>query len=214
MSFATFFGKSSFGIVGFCFLLAQLAASANAAIVKGPIVDPANGHTYYLLSPSTWISAQSQAVAMGGNLATVRNVNEQNFIFNTFGTVSGTNYSLWIGLYDPTGVAHDDAGSLHASHFVWVDGEPVTYTDWLIINGPQPDDFSNQQYYTHMMNTGNDFGVPAAQWDDMDNTGSGFPTFAPCAGVVEVAPEPASLGFLGVGVTALLIRRAKQPVRK
>ena len=66
----------------------SLLCFANVAqavpILSGPITDPANGRQYYLLDKSTWSAAESQAVVMGGHLATVRNQAENDFIFNTF----------------------------------------------------------------------------------------------------------------------------------
>jgi hypothetical protein len=35
-------------------LLLSLAAGASANILTGPVVNPANGHEYYLLEQDTW----------------------------------------------------------------------------------------------------------------------------------------------------------------
>ena len=52
-------------------LLCLAAGRLSAQVVAGPIVNPANGHAYFLLAPNTWTSSESQAVALGGHLATI-----------------------------------------------------------------------------------------------------------------------------------------------
>ncbi|MGH7968358.1 MAG: lectin-like protein, partial [Limisphaerales bacterium] len=106
------------------------AAPASAApqptypgILAGPIVNPANGHSYYLLTQSTWSNAEAQAVRLGGHLATIRNADEDRWVFTTFGGYGG---ALWIGLTDRQ----------KAFQFTWASGEPVLYTNW---GGGQPD---------------------------------------------------------------------------
>lgn len=52
-----------------------------------------NGHSYYRSTGSmTWTSAKTACEAMGGHLATVSNIAENNFLFNTWP-------SGWIGYY-------------------------------------------------------------------------------------------------------------------
>ncbi len=53
-------------------------------ILAGPIVNPANGHYYLLISPSTWAEAEAFAKRQGGHLATVRNADENDWLLNTF----------------------------------------------------------------------------------------------------------------------------------
>jgi len=57
-------------------LIAGFGLSAHASILTGPVVNPANGHVYYLLSQNTWSNAEAEAVALGGHLATIRNAAE------------------------------------------------------------------------------------------------------------------------------------------
>src|SRR5258705_13475616 len=54
-------------------VLASLGLSAHGGILSGPLVNPANGHFYYLLSQNTWSNAEVEAVSHGGHLATIRN---------------------------------------------------------------------------------------------------------------------------------------------
>ncbi len=61
------------------------------------------GSTYYLLDKSSWFGAQSAAVELGGNLVTISNQNEQDFIDNLWGAFGSSTYAttyLWNGLTD------------------------------------------------------------------------------------------------------------------
>lgn len=102
------------------FATAAMGGTAYAGILGGPIVNPANGYDYYILTESSWSAAQAEAVSLGGNLATIRSAAENQWIFNTFAGFGGVDRNLWIGFND---VAVEGT-------FVWVSGEPVTYTNW------------------------------------------------------------------------------------
>ena len=71
------------------------------------------GHTYFLTSAGTWAEAEAEAVSHGGHLVSINDSAEQNFINQL---LSG---STWIGF--------TDEGS---SSWGWVNGDPVTYTNW------------------------------------------------------------------------------------
>lgn len=94
------------------------AATTNAAIVSGPIVNPLNGHRYYLLTPNTWTASQAEAVQMGGHLVTINDSDENQWVFDTFSRTG--QYGLWIGLND----------GANEGSFVWSNGETVQFTDW------------------------------------------------------------------------------------
>ena len=93
---------------------------AAPSVIGGPITNPANGNTYYLLDASTWHAAARGAVVLGGQLATVNSADENEWIFQTFGDIGGTTRNLWIGLNDT--IAEGD----HR----WLSDQPVTYTNW------------------------------------------------------------------------------------
>src|SRR5882724_5717533 len=78
--------------------LFSIASDLVAGPISGPVVNPANGYTYYLLPNSDWTDAQAQALTLGGNLATVNNAAENNWICQTFTNFGGVARSLWIGL--------------------------------------------------------------------------------------------------------------------
>jgi len=190
-------------------------APAIGAALTGPIVNPDNGHSYYLLDTSDWTDAQSTAVTMGGNLATIRNAAENSWILSTFGDYGGVDRFLWIGFFDPS---QDQDGGSHAANFEWVNGEPITYTNW---SGSEPDDLNDAEYWTEMypanVARGPGYGTVApGTWNDVPN--SSYPyednpsgnNFGPVYGVVEVIPEPASVSLLAIGSFGLLHRSRRR----
>ena len=134
---------------------------------------------------------------MGGHLATVRNVGENNFIYNTFAPSipSATPHRfLWIGLQELE----------NESAWFWVNGEPFVYSNW---DPTQPDE-----------NAGNDEDrggialspLPVGQWHDVLGINTSNDTGW---GVVEFVPEPGSI-FVVVGIVMLCrrIRRSNSSV--
>jgi len=146
-----------------------MGLSAQAAILAGPIVNPLNGHSYYLLSQSTWSDAETEAVSLGGHLATIRNEHENRWVFSTFGSFGG---ALWIGLTDRQ----------KAFQFTWTSGEPVSYTNW---GGGQPDNCNAVEFYTHMLPRGH---YAAGQWNDYENAETVLAAQFPLYGVAEILP--------------------------
>jgi hypothetical protein len=153
---------------------------ARADIVVGPIVNPGNGHTYYLLSQNTWSNAEAQAVSLGGHLATIRNAEEGHWVYSTF---SGYGGALWIGLTDRA----------KAFVFTWVSGEPVSYANW---SGGQPDNGTGgSEFYVHLWPR--DHTHPG-QWNDYAggvDTVLGFPIY----GVAEIPPNATARPSLSSG---------------
>ena len=84
-------------------LVTACVGQATAAItVLYSEVNPANGHTYYLLSQSFWDDAEAKAVELGGYLATIRNAAENDFVWQmgTHVPQQSVPFALWIGLND------------------------------------------------------------------------------------------------------------------
>ena len=125
-------------LASYCAAILCLAAiQSNAGILAGPITDPANGHDYYLLAPSTWSAAESEAEAMGGTLAIVRNAGEQDWIFSTFADFGDTGRNLWIGLHRV----------MPGGPFAWMDGTPLDYAHWL---DGEPNNCNGNEECVHM----------------------------------------------------------------
>ncbi|WP_287627446.1 MULTISPECIES: Calx-beta domain-containing protein [unclassified Microcystis] len=96
--------------------------TATLTIVDTPI-------TYYLTTATTWTDAQAQAQAIGGNLVTINDAAENQFLVNAFG---GSEY-LWIGFTD----------AVQEGNWQWINGEPVTYTNWA---SGEPNNSGNEDY--------------------------------------------------------------------
>jgi len=180
-------------------LLAMLSTAtlSHANILTGPVVNPANGHRYYLLEQDTWTNSEAFAQTLGGHLVTINDAAENAFVLKTFGpTALGLNttppglVSLWIGLNDA-----DIEGQL-----VWASDMPVTYTNWV---PGQPQNSRPDEDFTGMLVTDTDGFGDAGQWHDIV---ADFRFNDVTFGVVEVIPEPASLALLGLGGLALLRR--------
>ncbi|MGN6555421.1 MAG: lectin-like protein [Verrucomicrobiota bacterium] len=185
-------------------LLALIALAATSLAVHatgvymlgGPIINPANQHTYYLLSDSTWTDAEAYAQSLGGHLATINNSTEQSWVYNTFSTYGSGDRTLWIGLND---VAVE-------GNFVWTSGEPVTYTHWSM---GEPNNFAGNEDYGFIFRPSDS---RAGFWNDDDNIGTIANTAStiPVNGVVEVVPEPGSLALVGFGMLGFILSKKIQ----
>ena len=165
---------TAFGIVRTCW----------AGIITTSL-NPSNGHTYHLLTTNTWTESQAEAELLGGNLVTINDEAENDWVYSTFN--GGGTRSLWIGLND----------AATEGTFAWVSGEAVSYTNWA---GPEPNNFFGNEDYAHFYtsNYGN-------AWNDATNSGTDIAD--PIHGVVEVntVPEPSSLALFGIGGLAIAI---------
>jgi hypothetical protein len=155
-----------------------IATSTRAAIEAGPFVNPANGHTYYLLTSNTWTNSEAEAVALGGHLVTINDAAENQWVVNTFANYGGVARPLWIGLTD-----RDSEGN-----FGWVSGEPFTYSNWNLPSG-EPNNSGGSGYeedFTYIIQDfpGNPTVFPTF-WNDVPN--DGFGVIPPMHGVVEVS---------------------------
>lgn len=97
-------------------------------------------------SATTWADAESQAIALGGHLVTIRNQSENQRILDLFGTDQ-----LWIGLYKDV-----------SENWVWSSGEPVTYTNWFF---NEPNNAGNVESRGEI----NHPGQTPGSWNDDDN---------------------------------------------
>jgi hypothetical protein len=186
--------KGLLGLTSILIATAHYQARAALPVVVDSAVNPANNHTYYLLSNSTWTDAQAAAVTLGGNLATVNGMAENNFITGTW----GLNRDLWIGLTDP--VAGDGNGAAHAANFVWADGDPSAYRNWQV---GEPNTVNGNYAYIWATSL-----VAGGVWNDIDNLLS-TPGEPPFQGVVEVVPEPSTAVFLLFGSISWFVARRK-----
>jgi len=200
-----------------------LSPMARGAVIVGPIVNPANGHSYYVTSKANWIDAEAEAVSLAGHLVTVDNVAENTWLVNNVlvdFTASGkpnlSKLPLWIGFHDP--VQNDGTGAAHAANFVWSSGAPNNYTDW---GAGEPNNGGGQgqgEYYAAIgwLHSSPNFNFPADIWNDTYLTGTPGPETTPVVpnqglyyGIAEVVPEPGVIGLIAIGAVTRLRRRRK-----
>lgn len=134
--------------------------------IQATATNPANGHVYHLLAKSSWTVAEARAVELGGHLTTVNDQAEHDWITANFHNFGSVDIDLWSGFND---VASE-------GNWVWVSGEPVTYTNW---DAGEPNNAG----------AGEDFGCmrknnPNALWNDLPDNPTGFHN--QIHGVVEV----------------------------
>ena len=178
--------------IGASFLL--LIASAGWATSTPTIVsaayNPATDHTYFLLSTSDWLSAESAAVSLGGNLVTINNQAENDWLCNQWGHTR----TLLIDL--------TDAG--HEGIFQWASGEAFGFSNW---SSGEPNNGvgwgQEPENYVYMYADG--WGTPGT-WNDY--SGSSDVSQAPIFGVVEV-PEPSAGSLLWIAGIVLCNRLRK-----
>ncbi|HEY9612784.1 C-type lectin domain-containing protein [Allocoleopsis sp.] len=139
-----------------------------AAAQAFTFTNPTTGNEYFLTdAPLTWIEAQAQAVAAGGNLVTINNTEEQKWLLDVFGNTE----LFWIGLTDQQteGV------------WRWASGEEVTYTNWT------PYEPNNAQFFGGQYIGGENYVVMNwqnnGQWNDLANS------FIKSRGIVEIVKD-------------------------
>jgi len=115
-------------------------------VVAGPIRNPGNCHDYYFTEPGTWIEQQLKAEALGGDLVTIDDSAENDWVRANFANYNKQEQAIWIGLSDFAG----------ENTFVWADGSPVAYTNW---SAGEPNDLGNEDYV--MMNN-----AMTGEWND------------------------------------------------
>lgn len=120
---------------------------APASIAFGPVLNPANGNEYYLLTRSTWQQAENAAIALGGHLVSISNDQENEWVMNMF--VRPFAIQVWTGFTDQT----------IEGQFRWISGETATYTNWRSL---EPSNSSGNENYTVMTYTG--------EWNDVPGT--------------------------------------------
>jgi hypothetical protein len=180
------------------------AAACLSGAVAAPVLNPANGHYYDVIDARlTWQEADAAAGALThlgipGHLVTITSQQERDFLIAEFPQITGT---LDDGGYVLGGYQADTTGASDAG-WVWVTGEPWSYTNW---SPGEPNDFngvSEDFLATHDYLQGN----PLALWNDGGSHGyRGY--------IVEFSPRDvpeagATLALLGTAALGLgLFRR-------
>ena len=165
------------GLVALLLLSTTLAvvsptAGAESALdieVLDTKVNPANNHTYHLLSASSWTEAAQAARGLEGFLVTVDDEAENSWLHTTWGNDGNVTRHLWTGL--------NDAGE--EGVFRWHDGTPFLHRQW----GEDQPSMTDVEDYVHI--TGPNMGsLEPGEWNDLENDPQYFPVY----GVVEIGP--------------------------
>jgi hypothetical protein len=160
--------------------------------VMETVVNPANNHTYHLLSASSWSDAASVARSLDGFLVTIDDAEEDQWIFDTFALGDNTTRHLWTGLSD----------AQNEGDFRWHDGTPFLYRNW----GEGQPGSGNDEDYIHI--TGTNMGtIEPATWNDLEDDPQYFPVY----GVVEIG-EGADYALRFDGVDDHIFIDAELPV--
>ncbi len=131
------------------------------ADITGLVQNPANGHYYkYVSQLSNWATAKSAAEALGGYLVTLTSLTELNWVIQNVGNGGG---DVWIGATD----------SAQEGNWVWITGEPWSYSNW---NAGEPNN-SGGEHWIEMYTSGKWNDVPAShnnpgyviEWDEDPN---------------------------------------------
>lgn len=103
------------------------------------------------IPPMTWEDSRSFCKAFGGELVSITNSSEVEFIYNQ--TKSLGNYAFWIGLYRNKTTKNPKEG------WVWSDGSNFTNPEqWRNL---EPNNYLNNEKCAEMLST-------SRQWNDND----------------------------------------------
>ncbi|WP_217650480.1 S8 family serine peptidase [Spirulina major] len=131
-----------------------LAGISDANLINAPnpvYFNADTGNYYFLTAPDTWLGAQEQALSFGGNLITINDASEQQWVLDTFSS-TGT---FWLGLTDSEVLGQTEG------NFAWADGSPSTYSRWYSTEPNNAQDFVGGEDFAHQFHAGTD------RWNDL-----------------------------------------------
>lgn len=151
---------------------------ANLCLINLPIkaeekiifTNPNNGNKYFLTTELSWQEAQDLAEEMGGNLVTINDEKENQWLMDTFITPD-TNF-FWIGINDQA----------VEGQFIWVSGEESTYLNWAK-NEPNNNPNQGGEHFGVINGLNNPFNRPVGTWSDA-------PYHAKLKGIIEINVNP------------------------
>ena len=135
-------------------------------------------------SGMTWAGAQAQATSFGGYLAAIGSAAENAAVYSfASGLGRGT---FFIGFTDEA----------TEGTWVWVNGEPVVYTNWRTATG-EPNNAGNEDYAR----------VEGGPWNDVP---ASFQDFGVIEQRIAAVPEPATVALFAGGLLALAGSRVRR----
>jgi lectin-like protein len=144
------------------------AALLALAVVLVVVAYPRTYSSYALTPVLSWTEAEAYANSLGGHLVVIHDQAEQDRLVAQFGGKE----PFWIGL----------RAARSAGTFTWVNGDPLTYTNWL---PHEPNNARGVESYGEM-NWGG-----AGKWNDATN-------LPPGRGIIEFAADPRSRALLAL----------------
>ena len=130
-------------------------SSQNTAVCNSCTAFDRDGFAYWFCTDNRdWSPSQNDCQAKGGNLASIHDMAENDFIASTMVSL-GINGRMWMGMND-----RDSEGN-----YAWLDGTPFDYS-WINCSTARPSQGNED--------CGN-FSSSAGCWDDDDCSGHDFP---------------------------------------
>lgn len=183
-----------------CILCASMATTSVLATTN-----PTNGHDYFLTPfAMSWTEAEAYAVSVGGHLASIGDLEEQQWVEQTFFSAADADRALWIGLTDA-----DEEGV-----YRWTDNTDFTFANW---NQFEPNDSSgltgaSEDYVImgwHWQYRDVQAQAQFGTWNDLINEGHNVRDGSTEAyfGLVEVVPSPSSAIVVSLGAMFTFFRR-------
>lgn len=177
---------------------AALAAALMAPTATAGVIWGVNGHEYEVVPSEgvSWTNARAAAQALPGggwDLATITSAAENTFVAALLPVSPADRSHFWIGANDVASEAN----------FVWVTGEPFTYTNWW---GGEPNNSGNEDFVAYDFRNGN-----AWAWNDApDNLGGFVRGFVAERVAPTAVPEPGTLALIAAGLLGLGARIARR----
>ncbi|MCH7547489.1 MAG: hypothetical protein IID30_13900 [Planctomycetes bacterium] len=154
------------------FTLMMFAAPVDAQIFKPmvfwPSTDGGNDHFYQAVKvPAgiSWTDADAMAISLGGHLATLTSLEENDWVFNnivndpSLWTFNADAKGPWIGGFqNPASPSYSEPNG----GWEWVTGEAWGFTNWM---SGQPDNAFPGEHYLHFFNIPDEIIVN--QWNDI-----------------------------------------------
>jgi hypothetical protein len=163
----------------FVLLILSAACPAAATPIQWTVGSGGNGHYYDIIrvpAGISWSAANAACLAANGHLATITSAAEGAFVYSNLvdnpiywdQEPGGSDLGPWLGGYQAS-----DNGSQASLNWVWVTGEPWSYTDW---HSGEPNNYTgaNENYLSYKCwPTTN---CRSAQWNDLPDNISVYGT--------------------------------------